>query len=175
MPARGRDWDRPEPTIGKPQPAITVTLVQPGAGGMKTLWQHEIGLSGNFKFEQEIPPGPALLQAAYQGATYNLLLTPGAPTNGVQLSIYDSTAKAGTAAMTQRIIVIEPSATAMNIGETVVLRMEAISPFQDPAHGALEFSAAGGGGRQGSGDGLRDGRHAASPPRGENLSENVFK
>ena len=52
---------------------------------------------GQFKIDKQIPPGPGLIQATYQGTTYNQIITPGMPTTGIQVKVYDSTKKAGVA------------------------------------------------------------------------------
>jgi hypothetical protein len=126
-------------TTGKPQASVIVTLVQPGSLGMQTLGSVKSDAEGKFKIDKEIPPGMALLQAVYQGATYNLRLAPGAPQNGVQLKIYDSTAKAGVAKISQHMILIEPSATSLDISETFLIENESTTTFQDPAKGSVQF------------------------------------
>src|SRR5665213_1143454 len=76
-------------TTGKPQASVIVTMVQPGAQGMQTLATVKSGATGQFKIDKEFPPGPALLQAIYQGVLYTLVLPPGGPTTGVHVKVYD--------------------------------------------------------------------------------------
>lgn len=126
-------------TTGKPQPAVIVNLVQPGAGGMQTLASVKSDAEGKFKIDKTIPPGPALLQGLHQGATYNLMLAPGAPTIGLRLNVYDSTAKASTAKVTQHMVLIEPSAEALHISETFLCQNDTKFTYQDPSKGSLQF------------------------------------
>jgi hypothetical protein len=134
-------------TTGKPQAAVTVTLVQPGAQGMQTIATVKSGAQGKFEIAKELPPGMALLQATYEGVLYTLVLPPGGPTNGVHVKIYDTTAKAGVAKVSQHMILIEPGATALNISETFLIENETTTTFQDPQKGSVQFylpEAAGG-------------------------------
>jgi hypothetical protein len=134
-------------TTGKPQASVVVSLVQPGAQGMQTLGSVKSDAEGKFKFAKEVPPGPALVQAIYQGATYNLILPPGGPTTGVHVKVYDSTAKAGVAKVSQHMILIEPTSASLDIGETFLVENESTTTFQDPVKGSVQFylpEAAGG-------------------------------
>jgi hypothetical protein len=134
-------------TTGKPQPSVIVTLVQPSERGMETIGSMKSDAGGTFKFDQNLPPGPALLQAIYQGVTYTLVLPPSTPTTGVRVKVYDSSAKPGIAKVSQHMILIEPSATALDISETFLVENESTTTFQDPAKGSVQFylpEAAGG-------------------------------
>jgi len=134
-------------TTGKPQPSVIVTLVQPSERGMETIGSMKSDAGGIFKFDQNLPPGPALLQAIYQGVTYTLVLPPSTPTTGVRVKVYDSSPKPGIAKVSQHMILIEPSATALDISETFLVENESTTTFQDPANGSVQFylpEAAGG-------------------------------
>jgi hypothetical protein len=126
-------------TTGMPQPSVIISLVQPGANGMQTLGSVKSGADGKFRIDKDYPPGPALVQALYQGATYNLVLTPGSPTAGLKLDIYDSTAKAGTASVAQDMILLEPGADTLRITETVLVKNDTKLTFQDPVKGSAQF------------------------------------
>lgn len=126
-------------STGKSQGAVIVTLVQPSAQGMQTIGSVKSDAEGKFKIDKDIPAGPALLQAVYQGATYNLILAPGTPTTGLHLKIYDSTAKPGVAKISQHMILIEPSAAALDISETFLIENETTTTFQDPVKGSIQF------------------------------------
>ena len=126
-------------TTGKLQPSVIVTLVQPGSQGMQTLATVKSDAEGKFKIDKDIPPGPALLQAIYQGVLYTLVLPPGGPTSGVHVKIYDTTAKPGVAKVSQHMILIEPSASALDISETFLIENESTTTYQDPAKGSIQF------------------------------------
>ena len=125
-------------TTGKVQAGVVVSLIQPGAQGMQTLGSAKTDAEGKFKFDLN-PTGPALLQGIYQGASYNLVLTPGTPTTGVALKVYDSTAKAGVTKVSQHMILVEPSATSLDISETILLENGSATTYQDPAKGSIQF------------------------------------
>ena len=81
-------------TTGKPQPSVTVSLVQPGANGMQAIASSTSDATGKFSIDHDLPPPPALLQADYKGVTYTQVQPPGRPTTGIQFQIYESAAKA---------------------------------------------------------------------------------
>lgn len=126
-------------TSGKPQPSVLVTLVQPGAQGMQTIATVKSDAQGQFKIDKEFPPGPALVQAVFQGVLYTLVLPPGGPTNGVQVKVYDTTAKAGVAQVSQHMILIEPSAKSLDVSETFLVDNQTTTTFQDLAKGSVQF------------------------------------
>jgi hypothetical protein len=126
-------------TTGKPQPSITVNLIQPSAKGMQSLGSVKTDEQGKFKIDKDWPPGPALVQATYQGATYTLAMTPGSPTSGVQLKIYDSTNKSGTAPVAEDMMLIEPGADAILMSETLLIQNKTNLTYADPAKGSTQF------------------------------------
>ena len=126
-------------TTRAPQAGVELTLVQPSQDGMQQLGSAVSGPKGEFKIDKEIPPGPGLLQATYQGTTYNQIITPGSPTIGVQVIIYDSTTKAGVAKTLEHLILLEPGAEGIKVSETFVLGNEAKVTYNNPAKGSIQF------------------------------------
>ncbi len=126
-------------TSGKPQPAVVVSLGQPTQSGMKTLGSVKTDSDGKFAIDKEYPPGPALVQALYQGATYNLVLTPGTAPTGLQVLVYDSTATPGTAKVAQDLLLIEPGADGIQVRETIFIQNTSKLTFQDLAKGSVQF------------------------------------
>ncbi len=126
-------------TTGKPQGAVMVSLVQPGATGMQNLATVKSAADGKFSIEARLPPGPAIIQAMYQGVNYNLVLTPGTPTTGLKVSVYDSTTNPQSAKIVQHMLLIEPSATALQISETFLAQNDTQQTYQDAAHGSIQF------------------------------------
>ena len=125
-------------TTGKPAVDVQVTLVAPSQAGMRTLGQTKSDASGKFSFAQEMPKGPALLQAAFEGATYTRMLAPGMPTSGVQLEVYDSTKK-DVGKLTQHMILLQPGDTAINVNETLLYRDDTNLTFNDRDNGSIRF------------------------------------
>jgi hypothetical protein len=126
-------------TTGKPQSGVAVNLVQPSQNGMVPLGSATTDAQGQFKIDKQIPPGPGLLQATYQGTTYNQVITPGMPTTGVQVKIYDATKKAGIARTVEHLILLEPGADRLRVSETFVLGNDSNMTYNDPVRGSIQF------------------------------------
>ena len=126
-------------TTGKPAPSVIVSLVQPGASGMQTVASVKSDAEGKFRIDKEYPPGPALLQGLLGGASYPLMITPGSPTTGLKLVVFDPTTKPEAAKVAQHMILIEPSASALQISETFICQNETRTTFVDTEKGSLQF------------------------------------
>jgi hypothetical protein len=126
-------------TTGQPQAGVAVALLQPGAGGMQQLGSAKSDAQGQFKIDKEIPPGPGLLQATYQGGTYNQIITPGTPTTGVQLKVYESTKDPAAAKSAEHLILIEPSASNLKVSETFIFQNQGNTTYNDPVKGSAQF------------------------------------
>jgi len=126
-------------TTGQPQSGVAVNLVQPSQSGMVQLGNTTTDAQGQFKIDKQIPPGPGLLQATYQGTTYNQIITPGMSTTGVQLKVYDATKKAGIARTVEHLILLEPGADRLRISETFVVGNDSNLTYSDPAKGSIQF------------------------------------
>jgi hypothetical protein len=126
-------------TTGKPQPSVTISLVQPGANGMQTLASSTSDASGKFSIDHDVPPPPALLQADYKGVTYTQVQPPGQPTTGIQFQIYESAAKPPEGFQMAHLIMIEPSASALEISETFLIRNDSTTTFEDSSKGTAQF------------------------------------
>jgi hypothetical protein len=126
-------------TSGKPQPGATVTLYRlASATGPQAIESVKTDSSGKFSIDKELP-GPRLLQAAYDGVTYNQMLPPGAPSNAVTINVFQSIKKPGDAHVDQHMMLLEPLATQLNVSETFVWRNDGKTTFNDPDKGTLEF------------------------------------
>jgi hypothetical protein len=126
-------------TTGKPQPGVEINLVQPSQDGMVPLGNVTSGAQGEFKIDKQIPPGPGLIQATYEGTTYNTIVTPGMPTSGVEVKVYESTKKAGVAKTLEHLILIEPGLDNIKMSETFVMGNEGNMAYNDPDKGSIEF------------------------------------
>src|SRR5437879_13768038 len=71
-------------TTGKPQAGATVTLYKLGQNGLESVQSVKSDAEGKFRIDQDLK-GPRLLQSAYDGATYNHMLPPNAPSIGGKL------------------------------------------------------------------------------------------
>lgn len=126
-------------TSGNAQASVAVSLVQPGAGGMKNLANTKSDGEGKFRFDVEIPPGPALLQAVYQGVTYNTVITPGMPRSGVRLSVNEATKDVAAAEVTQHLILLEPGSDGLSVSETVFVNNGTAMSYLDSTRGTVQF------------------------------------
>jgi len=127
-------------TTGKPQAGVSITLVKPGQGGMKTLGTTTSDPSGHFVFQQDQPGGgPQLLQANYAGINYNKLMTPNIPTSGVELEIFETTKSPAVARVAQNMLVMEPSRGDFTVSETVIIQNESNTTFHDGQQGDFLF------------------------------------
>jgi hypothetical protein len=127
-------------TTEKPQAGVTVNLVHPGQGGMQTLATVKTDADGKFKIDHEVPPPPALLQASYQDVQYNLIMQPGAPSQGVRLSVYNATSQASSASLSkQHLVVLEPLDDGIHVAETFLMQNTGKTTFQDPVKGSVQI------------------------------------
>ena len=119
---------------------VSITLVKPGQGGMKTIGTTASDASGHFSFAHDEPGGgPQLLQAAFEGVNYNKLLTPATPTTGVELDIFDSTKSPGVAQITQQFMVFEPDTSKISVAHTVIFQNSSTTTFNNEQTGSFRF------------------------------------
>src|SRR5262249_43606993 len=123
-------------TTTKPQAGVMVNLMQPGSSGMQNLGSVKTDAEGRVKIEKEIPPGTAILQAIYEGATYNLVLTPASPKTGTSIVINETTTDPASAKTTQHMILLEPGADKTQVNETFLIQNDTIKTFSDPKNGS---------------------------------------
>jgi len=76
-------------TTGAPVAGVNVTLIQAGQGGMRPLGNAASGADGRFAIAQSTSGETVgLLQAVYQGVTYNRMLQPGAWCISIELAVF---------------------------------------------------------------------------------------
>ena len=143
-------------TTGKPEPSVKISLVQPGADGMQAIATTTSDANGKFSIDHDLPPPPALLQADYKGVTYTQVQPPGRPTTGIQFQIYESATKPPQGMQMAHLIMIEPSASALEISETFLIRNESTTTFDDSSKGTAQFYPP-----KAAGDNVQGERHAA--------------
>jgi hypothetical protein len=131
-------------TTGKPQQGSTVTLFQTTNQGPQNLGSIKTDAQGKFVFTQDVQAGvgggPLLMQAVYDGVQYNKTLTPGMPTTGVDIPVFQSTKAPGGARIDQHFFVLEPSADGtMQVNEGFVYQNDGKTTWNDPEGGTLQF------------------------------------
>jgi hypothetical protein len=127
-------------TTGRSQAGVSITLVKPGQGGMRTIGTTVSDATGHFAFAQDEPGGgPQLLQASYKGVNYNKLMTPNIPTSNVELDVFEATKSPAVAHVAQQMLVIEPNTSKIAVSETVMIQNESNTTFSNPESGELRF------------------------------------
>lgn len=124
-------------TTGKPQPKAQVTLFKVGAG-MEALKSVQSDGEGKFAIDQS-PQGPALVQVAWEGVTYNTMVPPGTPGTGLTLNVYEVTKQAAAAQVTQHMVLLEPGSDALQVSESLFVVNNTKTTYLDPAGGSFRF------------------------------------
>ena len=125
-------------TSGQPQPNVVVTLVQPGQAGMQTLGSTKSDAQGRFRIDKAAE-GPQLVQALYEGVSYNKMITPGAPSTGIQVDVFDATKDARIAKTSQHIVFLQPSAEQLAVNEVYFVKNDTKKTLNNPSDGTLQF------------------------------------
>lgn len=126
-------------TTGKPQPGAMVLLFKLGQAGPELLASAKSDAVGRFSFAQAVEGGPHLLEAAYAGVTYNLMLPPGTPATNLQIGVFDSSKQPGRAGLAQHMVLLEPTGQQLNVSETFFFNNDGNLTYHDPANGTLRF------------------------------------
>jgi hypothetical protein len=133
-------------TTNKPQPNATVTLIRIGQG-MEQLGTVKADAQGHFSINQDLKPGsPHLLQAGYQGVTYNKMIPPGTPSTDLRLFVFEASPNKGGTKVIQDMVLLEPGPSETGVSEVVVFHNDGKTTYFDPK-GSFRFylpAAAGG-------------------------------
>jgi hypothetical protein len=124
---------------GQPQPNTVVMLIQPTQAGMQTLGTTKTDAQGKFSFDNNDAQGPRLIQAIFQGVQYNKMVPPGMLSTGLQIPVFASTNKAGTAKVTQHFIVLQPGEKEMTVSEGLLYTGDPNLTYYDPVNGSVRF------------------------------------
>lgn len=123
-------------TTGKPQPGVVVTLYRLGGAGMQPVKTVKTDARGAFRVEHQLE-GPHLLQAIYDGVVYNRMLQPGSPSSGLELDVYNASAKPSGAKVAQHMVLLEPLGGVLHVSESVIFNNSGNLTYNDPANGTL--------------------------------------
>ena len=127
-------------TTGKPQPGISINLVQPSQQGMQQLGTATSASDGTFSFDANPnSAGPVLFQAIYQTVTYSTLLQPNQPRTNVQVLVYDASSKRDAISVDRHGILFEPGDNVLVVREFIFLNNTAKSTYADNANGTYRF------------------------------------
>ncbi len=126
-------------TTEKPQAGATVSLYKLGEAGMESVETVKSDASGKFTMQTEPGQGPYLLQAAFDGVTYNKMLPPGAPRTNVLVEVFNAQTRAGEAKVTQHMLLLEPNQGVLLVNENVILENAGKLTFNNPDEGTYRF------------------------------------
>ncbi|HWQ52975.1 MAG TPA: hypothetical protein VN442_04775 [Bryobacteraceae bacterium] len=125
-------------TTGKPATGAVVTLYQMGQGGMSPLETMRADGEGRFAATKDAE-GPKLLQVIFDGVVYSQMLTPGTPTTGVTVDVYNTSKQPGEAKIAQHMVLLEPSDGQLAVSEAYVFNNSGKTTYNNPADGTLRF------------------------------------
>jgi hypothetical protein len=125
-------------TTGQPAAGVAVTLIQAGQGGMQRVGEAQSGADGRFNIpnRQGAPGAVSMVQAVYQGVTYNRLLD--GPSTGLELAVFDTTGDGSIAKVSQHMMVLEHVPGELRVTENIVLANESQRTFANP-NGTVKF------------------------------------
>lgn len=126
-------------TTGKPQPGATVTLYAVGgSSGMQALGSARSDAQGKFSINQPAE-GTHLLQTAFEGVSYSHMLSPGTPSTGLELEVFNASRQPGQVKLDQHILVLEPSGQRLSVSESFFFTNAGKVTYNDPDGGTLRF------------------------------------
>lgn len=120
-------------TTGKPQADATVTIYKLGQAGMESLESVKSDAQGKFLFQATATGGPHLVQAAFEGVTYNKMITPGAPATGLEVEVFASAPTPTGVKVKQHVFILEPSNGRLQVAENIVYENSGTRSYNDPA------------------------------------------
>lgn len=127
-------------TSGQPQPGVEVTLTTMGREGMVQAGAVKSGPDGKFRIDSGASQ-MHLIQARYQGVTYNLQLSPNQPATNLTLEVYETSPKVSAMDVEQHMILLEADGQQLVVNETVIFNNDSQSTWYDPKQGTLRFTA----------------------------------
>jgi hypothetical protein len=126
-------------TSGKPQAGADVTIFKLTQSGPEQLDSTKSDAAGHFSFNRTLEPAPHLIQVQHDGVTYNSMVPPGQPSTGLQVNVFDTSKKPGTAQVGQHIVFLEPSRQQLSVAETYFFENTGKLTYNDPDAGTLRF------------------------------------
>lgn len=125
-------------STGQPAAGITVSVLRMGQNGPEPAGDVKADAQGKFSINQDVQ-GPTLIRATVDGVTYNKMLVPGTPTDGVNLDIYNASKQPGDAKVTKHMILYQPNGQEVLVSEAYIVSNTGKTAWNDPAAGTLHF------------------------------------
>lgn len=127
-------------TTGKPQSGATVTLFKLGGqAGPEVVESVKSGPDGKFAIDKPLAPGPSMIQTAFDGVTYNMMLPPGRPTTGIQVEVFNTSTKPGAARAANHMLLLEPQNGKLSVRESYFFLNDGKTTWNDDKNGTLRF------------------------------------
>lgn len=128
-------------TTGKPQTATTVTLYKFGQGGMEPVTSVKTDAQGRFAFDQDpAGQGPSMLRVEIDGVTYNHIMPPGSPAQGLTFDVYNASKQPGPVKVSKHMILFQPTGGGqMTVNETFLVENPGKTTWADSTAGTLHF------------------------------------
>jgi hypothetical protein len=125
-------------TTGKPEAGITVTLLKMTQKGPQPAGEIKADAQGRFQLDQSVD-GPTLVRATLDGVTYNHVLVPGMPSEGVNLEVYNASKAPGAAKVSKHMLLFEPTGQQLVVNEAFIVSNTGKTAWNDPADGTLRI------------------------------------
>jgi hypothetical protein len=125
-------------TTGKPEAGITVTLLKMTQKGPQPAGEIKADAQGKFQLDQTVD-GPTLVRATVDGVTYNHVLVPGMPSEGVNLEVYNASKEPGSAKVSKHMLLFEPTGQQLVVNEAFIVANTGKTAWNDPADGTLRI------------------------------------
>jgi len=126
-------------TTGQPQAGATV-------GFYKLQEKFELSkqattdAKGNFSIDDSADdPNPHMIRTTFQGVGYIHMVTPGSPTTGITLDVYNSSKQPGAAKVSKHMILFQPAGQQMTVNETYIIDNSGGTAWNDPDNGELHI------------------------------------
>lgn len=126
-------------TSGQPQPGVTVTLTRLGQGGMQPGGSATTDAQGRFSIDEDAASAH-ILQAVWQGVSYNLSLQQGTSARNLELAVFDASPKVSAVEVMQHMILIETNGEELVVNETVIYQNDSQTTWFDPKEGTVRVS-----------------------------------
>jgi hypothetical protein len=127
-------------TTGRPQAGATVGYYTFNGGPMQKAAEAKTDAQGNFTIDQTAGGRmPAMLRVEIDGVTYNHMIPPGTPANGLTLDVYNASKQPGAAKISKHMIMFAPSGGQMAVTEIFLFENPGKTTWFNPAGGTLQF------------------------------------
>ncbi len=125
-------------TTGKAAAETPVVLMRLGDGGMMPVGTVKSAPDGKFQFNQGVDAA-YLLQATFDGVTYNKMLRPGESGANVELEVFSASKQSKDVRIVQHMMLFEPNEGKLSINESIIFRNAGQTAYADPAVGSYRF------------------------------------